>query len=193
MKENYIGFIPSQISITDEKGTSHSVQTISFTEGRWVRERNVSIHGTFSSKAVRNFDEHNLEAEKYNVKGSFAYPPKTLIDKEKAPTGNKRKPERRQKNSIFQSTRNKAIIIFYNSDGGRNLGGRLKSIIIGSTDKGKSLMVYEDQHTHSLNPYHKRKVSFPSPKNKTFFYNPDSAPAKPISIHKVQIQTKLSH
>ena len=100
-----------------------------------VQRKNVSIHGTFTSKASRNFDEYNLEAKKYNVKGTLAYPLETMTVKEKTSVGNKRKHERRHKNLNFKSTRNKAIIISDNFD-----GGRLKSVFIGSMDKRKGLM-----------------------------------------------------
>ena len=47
-------------------------------------------------------------------------------------------------NSNLGCTGSKAIIITDNSNGGRSIGGKLKSIICGSLDKGKSTMIYSD-------------------------------------------------
>ena len=80
----------------------------------------------------------------------------------------KQKYERRHGNSNFPSTGNKAIIISDNSDGGRQLGSRLKSVITSSMDKRKGLMIYEDQKTLPSNFYQKRKDSFTSQKIRLF-------------------------
>uniref|UniRef100_A0A9I9CG13 Uncharacterized protein n=1 Tax=Cucumis melo TaxID=3656 RepID=A0A9I9CG13_CUCME len=83
IRHNYISFIPAQINITNSKGNIFTVQTVSFTEGRWFKERNANIHGSFTRQAALEFNEFDFEAEKYSFMGFVATPPEKKDKKPK--------------------------------------------------------------------------------------------------------------
>ncbi|KAA0047508.1 putative amidohydrolase ytcJ [Cucumis melo var. makuwa] len=76
IRHNYTGFIPAQINIKDSKGNIFTIQTVSFTEERWFKERNANIHSYFTRQAALEFNEFDFEAEKYSFMGFVVTPPK---------------------------------------------------------------------------------------------------------------------
>lgn len=72
VQDNYTGFISANIRIFDEEECEYNVHTVINTEGKWLRERNPRIHGSFTRKAAENFDEFNLQAEQFTFKGNIA-------------------------------------------------------------------------------------------------------------------------
>uniref|UniRef100_A0A9I9E4N5 Uncharacterized protein n=1 Tax=Cucumis melo TaxID=3656 RepID=A0A9I9E4N5_CUCME len=82
IRYKYTWFIPTQVNITDSKGNIFMVQTISYPEGRWFKERNANIHGSFTRQVVLEFNEFDFEAEKYSFMGFVATP---LEKREKKP------------------------------------------------------------------------------------------------------------
>lgn len=97
-----------------------------------VQRKNVSSLGTFTWQAVNEFDEYNLKAEQYNFSGFSTISPELKTTRLKKMTRSCGNQKLRPKNLNLESTRNKAITISDNSDGGRRSDGRLKSIILGS-------------------------------------------------------------
>ncbi|KAA0044557.1 hypothetical protein E6C27_scaffold46G003060 [Cucumis melo var. makuwa] len=72
VKENYTGFLPAFIQIHDEEGHVFIIQTVTHPEGRWLRERNPSIHGSFTKTAAENFNEFNPYAEQFTFRRNLA-------------------------------------------------------------------------------------------------------------------------
>ncbi|TYK10331.1 hypothetical protein E5676_scaffold367G00030 [Cucumis melo var. makuwa] len=87
VQDNYTGFISANIRIFDEEECEYNVHTVINTEGKWLRERNPRIHGSFTRKAAENFDEFNLQAEQFTFKGNIA-----VVDKK-----HRQKPPRTEK------------------------------------------------------------------------------------------------
>ena len=65
IKYNYMGFIPAFVRIADEEGNHFTIQTIVQAEGKWLKERNPRIHGTFTNEAAKNFNEFKQDYEQY--------------------------------------------------------------------------------------------------------------------------------
>uniref|UniRef100_A0A9I9CCC9 DUF4283 domain-containing protein n=1 Tax=Cucumis melo TaxID=3656 RepID=A0A9I9CCC9_CUCME len=72
VKENYTGFLPAFIQIHDEEGHVFIIQTVTHPEGRWMRERNPSIHDSFTKTAAENFNEFNSYAEQFTFRRNLA-------------------------------------------------------------------------------------------------------------------------
>lgn len=58
IEENYTGFILANIKIIDEEGCEFIVHSVTHVEDKWLRERNIKVHGSFTRKAVVKFDEY---------------------------------------------------------------------------------------------------------------------------------------
>uniref|UniRef100_A0A9I9CIB0 DUF4283 domain-containing protein n=1 Tax=Cucumis melo TaxID=3656 RepID=A0A9I9CIB0_CUCME len=72
IRYNYSGFLPTNIKIFDEKGNRFNIQTVSHSEGKWLIERNVQLHGTFKRQATTIFDEYNPDSEQFFFDGADA-------------------------------------------------------------------------------------------------------------------------
>ncbi|KAA0040709.1 hypothetical protein E5676_scaffold4170G00120 [Cucumis melo var. makuwa] len=129
IRHNYTRLILAQINITDNKNNIFTVQTISYTEGRWFKERNANIHGSFTRQAALKFNEFDFEAKQYSFMRFTATPPKKEEKKPKKTQKNSRNSNERPSISNSLDSTSKAIIISDNSDGGRGSDERLKSVI----------------------------------------------------------------
>ncbi|KAA0055409.1 mitotic spindle checkpoint protein mad1 [Cucumis melo var. makuwa] len=72
VKDTYTDFLPAFIKIHDEEGSNFIIQIATHSEGRWLRERNPSIHSSFTKNAAENFNEYNLYVEQNTFKRNLA-------------------------------------------------------------------------------------------------------------------------
>uniref|UniRef100_A0A9I9CP23 DUF4283 domain-containing protein n=1 Tax=Cucumis melo TaxID=3656 RepID=A0A9I9CP23_CUCME len=75
IRYNYSGFLPAYVKIFDQEGNKFVVQTITHSEGKWLMERNVRLHGTFKRQAAASFDEFNPDSEQFLFDGMEAISP----------------------------------------------------------------------------------------------------------------------
>lgn len=75
VKNNYCGFVPATISISDKERKLYTVHTVTPANGRWIIGRNPKIHGSFTREAASSFEEFDMMAGSYNFRGHCAYPP----------------------------------------------------------------------------------------------------------------------
>lgn len=66
-------FIPTFITIFDNKGKDFTIQIVPPSTGKWLIKREVKIHGSFEREAAINFDEFNLKAEEYKFIENVAF------------------------------------------------------------------------------------------------------------------------
>lgn len=74
---NYTSFVSVSIVITDDLGENFIINIVPPPEVRWFVERSVRIHGSFKTKVVEEFDEHNSLVEAYTFNGFQAIPLET--------------------------------------------------------------------------------------------------------------------
>ncbi|KAA0051807.1 hypothetical protein E5676_scaffold609G00990 [Cucumis melo var. makuwa] len=178
VKDNYSSFIPTFIKLVDKEEQSFIIQVIVKAEEKWHMERNPSIHGTFTREAARRFDEFNLNCEQYFFEGNLA------ILSEKALSDLIGKEDRKkQRNGSFPENNKKlgSMMEFLNYDGDSDSSEKRKmeiereELTVTSYKGGK--IFYKGKNSKSAGQKRgKRKVSFDSPKCKTFLYDPKSAP-----------------
>nr|ADN33672.1 hypothetical protein [Cucumis melo subsp. melo] len=185
VKDNYSGFIPAFIKLIDKEERSYIIQVIVKTEGKWHLGRNPSIHGTFTREAARRFDEFNLNSEQYFFEGNLAISP------EKAVSMVIGKEDWKKKGNGPLLENNKklgAMMDFLNYDGDSDSSEKRKMEIVDEelsviSQKGGKLF-YKGENSKSAGQKRgKRKVSFDTPKSKTFLYDRKSAPQTHYKIN----------
>lgn len=188
IKDNYTGFIPANIRITDEKGDEFIVHSVTHTDGRWLRERNPKIHGSFTKRAAEKFNKFKFDAEQYFFKGNIA-----MLDDSSSPEPT---PKREENTTSHRKTRPTFINKIFkpshknlnlNCDGDSNninkSRGEKIDMTLALSEKKKGKKICVDDTPSKPTPINtKRKVSFYSPKNETFFYCPQNVPTKSLKI-----------
>ncbi|KAA0058103.1 hypothetical protein E6C27_scaffold274G004110 [Cucumis melo var. makuwa] len=189
IRYNYSGFLPAYVKIFDQEGNKFVVQVVTHSEGKWLMERNVRLHGTFKRQAAASFDDFNPDAEQFLFDGLEAISPDLL----NTISGSRKSisPEQQSalKSVIIKPARDATSpttlneeVVNDNSLHATTINSKLKILSgisnDGSLDKGKQKVDIPSQLTSAfIFDKPKRKVSFNSPNNKTTFFNPDSAPA----------------
>ncbi|KAA0063660.1 hypothetical protein E6C27_scaffold329G001750 [Cucumis melo var. makuwa] len=189
IRYNYSGFLPAYVKIFDQEGNKFVIQTITHSEGKWLMERNVRLHGTFKRQAATSFDEFNPDSEQFLFDGMEAISP----DLQNTFSGSRKSisPEQPStlKSVIIKPARDATSPTSLNEEVVNDNSlhataikskGKISHRISNdcSLDKGKQKVDIPSQLTSAfIFDKPKRKVSFNSPGNKTTFFNPDSAPA----------------
>lgn len=151
VKDNFCGFIPTFVIFTDDEGAQFTIQTVVPMIGKWLVCRNPKIHGSFTREAARNFDEFDDSTESFTFRGNSAC----------------------LANHVSASVRK----IINNASTSDVLAPK-QTNVSASNQKDKGKQVCTDTEVIITQP---KNVTFPSPKNKTIFYNPTYAPARKLS------------
>ncbi|KAA0039949.1 hypothetical protein E5676_scaffold266G00990 [Cucumis melo var. makuwa] len=189
VKENYTGFLPAFIQIHDEEGQDFIVQTITHPEGKWLRERNPSVHGSFTKSAAEKFNEFNPYAEQYTFRRNFA-----VIAKPDLPESSKKGSKQMNNDRKMGPTKtikkfNKSVsFLNLNYEGDSDSSNSSEKIQKKDhrsemTEKKKGKQICSSEYNQKISPISsKRKVSFSSPKNETFLFSAHSAPTKTLKL-----------
>lgn len=78
IRYNYLGFLPANVKIFDQEGNKFIIHVVTHSEGKWLMERNVQLHGTFKRQAAASFDEFNPKSEQFFFDGMKAISPDYL-------------------------------------------------------------------------------------------------------------------
>ncbi|TYK29576.1 hypothetical protein E5676_scaffold655G001820 [Cucumis melo var. makuwa] len=203
VKENYTGFLPAFIQIHDEEGHDFIIQTVTHPKGKWLRERNPSIHGSFTKTAAENFNEFNPYAEQYTFRRNLA-----VIAKPDLPESSKKGSKQMNNDRKMGPTKtikkfNKTVSFLnlnYEGDSDNSNSSekiQKKDHRSEMTEKKKGKQICCGEYNQKISPINtKRKVSFSSPKNETFLFSAHSAPTKtlklgsPMSYAKMEAKSK---
>uniref|UniRef100_A0A9I9D488 DUF4283 domain-containing protein n=1 Tax=Cucumis melo TaxID=3656 RepID=A0A9I9D488_CUCME len=189
IRYNYSGFLPAYVKIFDQEGNKFVVQAITHSEGKWLMERNVRLHGTFKRQDAASFDEFNPDSEQFLFDGLEAISPDLPITfsgsrksiSPEQPSALKSVIIKPARDATSPTTLNEEVV---NDNSMHATAIKSKGKILNrisndcSLDKGKQKVDIPPQiNSAFIFDKPKRKVSFNSPGNKTTFFNPDSAPA----------------
>lgn len=122
-----------------------------------------------------DFDEFDPKKESYCFIRNIAIPPFKI----QQPSSNYRKTQARNKNGSDTDAKK---FLNFDSDGSNDkMDGMIflgKRKTLTNKEKGKQKINASDRTCRIA----KRKVTFPSPQNKTYYYNQDFALARPLKI-----------
>ncbi|TYJ97964.1 hypothetical protein E5676_scaffold234G00680 [Cucumis melo var. makuwa] len=111
IRYNYLGFLPANVKIFDQEGNKFIIHVVTHSEGKWLMERNVQLHGTFKRQAAASFDEFNPKSEQFFFDGMKAISPDYLP----AISGS-HKSSTPEKSSALKSVRKRKVDIPTQSD-----------------------------------------------------------------------------
>lgn len=177
VKDNYSSFIPTTTGLIDEDGNRFLIQIVTHSEGRWLKERNPRIHGSFTRKAAENFYEFNLKVEQFVFDGCAVVITEKIMPE--SPTAGKtdmkiHRSEGSIKNNKRISRTNSNSNLNY--DGDNDNSGKMVTesvLILKLTEKRKGKKVCREVSPPNHFTFNaKRKVTFSSPRMLIFLLMP---------------------